>query len=612
MAMSPTQQAAVDCESNLVLFAGPGSGKTSTSIEKVHKTLTDPTATQLMTTFTKESALEMRKRLDDRVQQQGLPRIPEQRLRISTFDSLTLWHLRNVNPGKVNLLSPAAQSPRLRQLCIELGIGKLDEHALWFDAYQNALNRDQVIERITAESPQSMHLIEAYYDWLKAANLMDLATVKRTVAVRMQQGIIPLFPFKHMLVDEFQDCDELQILISIIHGQNGVTTTVVGDDDQTIYGWRSAIGYRGMIQFKTECKAQVVRLAENFRSKAEIVDHASQLIRFNNPHRVEKNQVAVKGEGGAVISSCQSDISMQAAWIVAHIKQNLKAPYDAAILCRTNIGLDPIEAKLRAHGLPFHRQGQSMWDRDDVQAFLAFMHYSTSGGAALLSQSLGYLGFERNTVNAIAAHLTGKSKHLRSMTSTAIETSNPQEAEVLANVIECLKKWRGNLDKEGAIDLVIQENIQMFAIWYSQLAATAKADGKEHPKVTKMKGILEVVEKVLLQIKGTLSARVRFLKESKSVAPEPGVIRLMTMHGSKGLEWNNVYIINADEREDDNSLIEGPPERRVFFVAMTRARNTLGITYSGKHPLFVQEAGIMHRDVITANAVEPEAITVED
>ena len=157
-----------------------------------------------------------------------------------------------------------------------------------------------------------------------------------------------------------------------------------------------------------------------------------------------------------------------------------------------------------------------------------------------------------------------------------------------------------------AYELVIRETIEMFPLWYSSLGAIAKKNGNEHPKVTSMKSVLEHVERVLLRIEGPLKSRVRFIRRKKQEHVEEGVIRLMTMHGSKGLEFDTVYIIGADEKEDDNSVTSGPSERRVFFVAMTRARSILNITYSGKFPLFLAEAGLNFQEVITnPEMVEP-------
>lgn len=622
MALTRSQQAAVDWQGNLVMFAGPGSGKTSTSIEKVMTILADPANKVLMTTFTREASSEMRQRLEKRFQDMGRAAPSEERLRISTFDSLTLWHMKIMTNGRMKLLSPQAQAPRIWQLCKELDIGKFENHAPWFDAYQAVIEREPLLEEIREKSPDSIQLIEAYYDWLRAGGMIDLATVKRTVAIQMRDGNMPLLPFTHMLVDEGQDCDELQIQIAITQGQNGCNTTLVGDDDQTIYDWRAAAGYKGMIKFRDECNAEVVRLAENFRSREEIVKHATQLIRFNNPDRIEKNQVAIKGAGGVVRLSSFASLVEQASWICGHIAENLKQPYSCAILSRTNINLDAAESACKEYGLPYHRQGSSLWDRDDIAAYTAMMTFWMSGGADMLSQTMGLLGFDRNTVNGMLMRLQTTQLAFRRGHVPDLPDVSSVERGVLEEMSRAFGKWR-NEAKEAAevydpaagadaYELIIRESINIFPNWYSSLGAVAKKNGEDHPKVTRMKSGLEHAEKALLKISGHLKSRIRLLRTKEKEECEEGQIRLLTMHGSKGLEWDDVYIIGADERDDDSTITAGPAERRVMFVGMTRARSKLNVTFSGKMPIFMKEAGFKNEDVQIEPPIVMTALAAEE
>lgn len=621
MALTRSQQAAVDWQGNLVMFAGPGSGKTSTSIEKVMSILQNPASKMLMTTFTREASAEMRQRLDKRFQAAGLPPPSEDRLRISTFDSLTLWHMKLMTNGRMKLLSPQAQAPRIWQLCAELAIGKFENHAPWFDAYQAVIDREALIAEIKEKSPTTLELIEAYYDWLRSGGMMDLATIKRTVAIQMRDGNMELLPFTHMLVDEGQDCDELQIQIAITQAQNGCTTTLVGDDDQTIYDWRSAAGYKGMIKFRDETSAEVVRLAENFRSHEEIVRHATQLIRFNNPDRIEKNQVAVKGAGGYVKVSSFGTIVEQAKWACGHIAENLAAPYSCAILSRTNINLDAAEAACKEYGLPYHRQGSSLWDRDDISAYTAMMTFWMSGGADMLSQTMGLLGFDRGTVNGLLSQLQTTQLAFRRGHVPDIPGASNAEVFVLEEMSRAFGKWRQEAKEASSIyrpgashdayELIIRESVAIFPTWYSSLGANAKRNGDDHPKVTRLKSGLEHVESALLRISGHLKSRIRLLRTKKKEEFEEGQIRLLTMHGSKGLEWDNVYIIGADERDDDSTLTTGPAERRVMFVGMTRARAQLNIAFSGKMPIFMKEAGFRFEDVQIEPPIVPSPLMAQ-
>lgn len=591
MKSTPSQRAAIDCESNLIMFAGPGSGKTATSVQKAVKILSVEEHSLLMCTFTRDSAQEMQKRLEKTMLETGQRAPTADRLRVSTLDSLCLWHYKQTISDRFKLLSPQAQYPRLHQICKEFDLGDLDEHQKLFDEYQATRDRAQLVERIKTESPKSWVLIDEYYRYLKACNSLDLATIKRTVAIGLFEGTVPLFPFTHMLVDESQDSDELQLLIAIVHGQNGVITTLVGDDDQTIYDWRAACGYKGMVKFAQECNAEIVRLGENFRSKAEVVTHATNLIRYNNPNRVEKNQSAERGPGGYVGGCYQEEIELEAEWIAGHIAESRTAPYNVAVLSRTNINLDVMETALNAAGIPSYRAGKSLWERDDIAAYLSMMMFMCKGSADLLAMALGLLGFKSPSVNAVMKELS--SHHIRFRRGHGLDLSElePQETQVINLMSKCMGKWREDA-KQGQIDLVIYESSAEFSRWYSMLGAVAKRSGNEHPKVTRLKKGLVSVEKALTRIQGDLKGRIRLLTRKKKEEPEDGVVRLMTMHGSKGLEWDHVYLIGCDETDDHSSITEGPSERRVFFVGMTRARESLWMTYGGKTPLFLLEAQV--------------------
>lgn len=593
MKASASQLAAINCDENGIIFAGPGSGKTATSVQKATRILLDQSRSLLMCTFTRDSAQEMQHRLEKAMTDAGLPLPGPDRLRVSTLDSLCLWHYKATISDKFKLLNPASQYPKLRALCKEFDLGNLDEHQQLFDAYQSTRDRTQLIEKLEKESPKTLVLINEYYAFLKACNMLDLATIKRTVAIGLYEGTVPLFPFTDMIVDETQDSDELQLLIAIVHGQNEVVTTLVGDDDQTIYDWRAACGYQGMIRFVQECKAQVVRLGENYRSKEEVVHHASNLIRYNNPNRVEKNQAAIRGAGGFVGGCYQEDPETEAEWIAGHIAENLKAPYNVAVLSRTNILLDIAETALHAAGIPCHRSGTSLWERDDIAAYLSMMLFMCKGSADLLSPALGLLGFKSQSVNAIMQQLSSHHIRFRRGHGIELEQLEPQEIQVINQMSKCMGKWRNDA-KEGEVDLVIYESSREFSRWYSMLGAVAKKAGSEHPQVTRLKKGLTSVEKALTRIKGDLKGRVRLLTRKRKEEPEEGVVRLMTMHGSKGLEWDHVYMIGCDETDDHSSVTLGPSERRVFFVGMTRARETLWMTYGGKTPLFLLEAKVQN------------------
>lgn len=542
-----------------------------------------------MCTFTVDAAGELSTRLAKRFQAMGEP-FPADRVRVGTFDSLALGHLKTAGRMNLKLLSPKAQGPKLRQIIQDMDLGAADELLPWFEMYQSTLDRSVITARIQENAPMAMTLIHAYYEWLRAAGLMDLATVKRTCAEGMAAGRIPLFRCTDLLVDEAQDSDQLQMLMARTHGTSDVKTTLVGDDDQTIYDWRSAIGYKGMKQFADECSAEIVRLGDNFRSRSEIVAAATRLIAFNNPNRIDKKQESRKGPGGSVEALSFTQLTDECKWVAEDILAFAKPPYDCAILARTNRALDTAEASLTAAGIPYSRAGSSLWDRDDIASYLGFMRFVLHGELLGLSLGIGYIGVSSSTLNALMIYL--KEGHLKlylAGQTDGMSVDDPHVGKLMTSISTMCARWRLAL-KNGEIPTVIGESINEYVRWAKEFDVNSSGDNSK--RILRLVSGLVHVEAALSRLQGKLSERISVLVNSKKREPEPGTVRMMTMHASKGLEFDDVYLVDCAETEEDSSVSEGPAERRIMYVAMTRAREKLRISYGGQLPIFLREAGL--------------------
>ncbi len=588
--LTQLQKAAVECDKNLIIFAGPGSGKTHTSISKAERILRDRSRTLIMCTFTVDAAGELANRLTKRFKDSG-DAYPANRVRISTFDALALNHLKTSGVMKRKLLSPKAQGPKLRQMIMEMGLqSEADDLLPWFEMYQSTLDRSALIRRMQEHAPDAYELVKMYYEWLRAAGMVDLATVKRTCAEGMAAGRIPLFDCTDLLVDESQDSDELQMLMAETHGRSGVITTLVGDDDQTIYDWRSAIGYKGMQQFVERCDAEIVRLGENFRSHEEIVAAATRLIAFNNPNRIDKMQRSTKGPGGSVEAFSFEDPIQESVWVAKEISNTSSFPYDCAVLARRNRVLDVAESALTAEKIPYSRAGASLWDRDDIASYLGFMQFVVYGDNLGFSLALGYFGLQSGTINSVLVRLK-EGATLKAFLDGQLfdaEWDGPTVEKVMEAIAQMCARWR-KLLRAGEIGTVIGESSAEFVRWARICDTNSKGTSK---RILRLQTGLELVAQVLEKLKGKLSERISVLVNSKKEEPKAGVVRLLTMHASKGLEFDDVYLIDCAEREEELSVTEGPAERRVMYVAMTRARKRLRICYGGPFPIFLQQAGL--------------------
>lgn len=588
MALTPAQQTAVECDKNLIIFAGPGSGKTSTSIAKAARILRDRARRLILCTFTVEAAGELSSRLTASFAQSG-EQYPFDRVRVGTFDSLALWHLKQQGLMKMRLLSPKAQMPRLRQIVKDKCLPPIDELMPWFEKYQSTLDRATLIADVRRQEPDAEVLITAYYEWLKAGAMMDLATVKRTCAEGMAAGRIALFPCTDMLVDESQDSDELQMLMARTMGSNGVTTTLVGDDDQTIYDFRNATGYAGMKAFADECHAEIVRLGENFRSHSEIVESAVRLIAFNNPNRVDKHQIAVKGPGGTVEALSFESPQHECEWVAEDIKDNEGALLDCAVIARRNRVLDIAQSALTAKGIPHHRAGTSLWDREDIASYLGFLGFLVSGAAEGLSMALGFIGFGSSTINQLMISIRENKDLMKGGGLPIVESASPEEVALLKSMSNHCIRWRKAM-RDGELMLLIGESAEEYVKWAKKFDPGKNPD-EDSSRIKRLREGLEYAVSALECLRGKLSERLRAMQDSKRKDPEPGVVRLMTMHSSKGLEFDRVYLVDCAERESEVMESTAPSERRIFYVGMTRAKKHLRLSYGGPLPQFLLEAG---------------------
>ncbi|QXW20168.1 hypothetical protein KXJ72_17865 (plasmid) [Comamonas aquatica] len=150
-----------------------------------------------------------------------------------------------------------------------------------------------------------------------------------------------------------------------------------------------------------------------------------------------------------------------------------------------------------------------------------------------------------------------RSHHIKFRRGHGLEIDGMDEIEskIISLMSSCMGKWRKNV-KDGDIDLVVYESTAEFARWYSMLGAVAKKNGAENRKLSTLKKGLLSVERALTRIKGDLKGRLRLLTKKHKDEPEIGVVRLMTMHGSKGLEWNHVYLMGCEETERHASITD--------------------------------------------------------
>lgn len=583
MALTPSQRAAVVYDQNLILFAGPGSGKTATAVAKADRILSRPDTRLCLVTFTVAAAGEMQRRTEVAFASNGR-QFPKQNLICGTFNSLSLRHFQKHTKIKEKLLGPPARSAMINTMLAHLPLDDKTETILALERYQGALNPETI-----ALSSGHAKFIDEYLSKMRAAKATDLATVMRECTHQMGTGQIPLLPVTHLLGDEMQDADEVQLEFMLHHGRAGVITTLVADDDQTIYEWRSALGYVGLQRFAQEAKAKTITLSENFRSRDEIVAHAKQLIVRNDPDRIEKDQVAVRGPGGALVVVASSHLEAECDLVANAIHEHPQDRGTVAILARSNRALDTMEEGLSIYGVPYRRDGRSIWDSTEICIFVSLMRALLSSASADLLPVLMLLDLDGRTRNQLEREIGGHCGDFLDGSLADLSHATPLDKAELTRFTQDTSTWRKRLRK-GEINLTLPDIKDATRDLIRAHANESPED--QSSKMRRINFLLDTALNVLSNMKGSLSHRLNTISRIQAKAPDADTVRLMTMHSSKGLEFDTVFLINAKKPDDGSTLMNDHPERRLFYVAMTRAKERFAATYSDTPVKFIHEAGL--------------------
>lgn len=587
MLLNADQKQVVDTVGHCRVVACPGSGKTRVITTKIGSLIKRfPNQRICAVTFTRDAANELQERI---IKEIGAGPF-KQFCRIGTFHSLAIKQLRQANRlGKV--AKPSEQSLYLRR-----SIALTDPTLSYEDATRIIeIAKTSLTDCAEAQTP----LYLAYSDLLKRNQVCDLYDVVRNALTLMQQGEIKPYPDKHMLVDEFQDTDNIQMLWVLMHGANGTAITVVGDDDQSIYGWRGALGYPGMEEFVKRTNATAITLGINYRSHSEILHCAEKLINHNES-RVQKKLTSFRGTGGALSSMRFSDREAEAQDLAETIYRE-SIPIDGAsnvlfertvpagswaVLSRNKRLLDRVENALQDKGIRYRRSaGESLWSRAPFVLMLGLLQSIQNGDRSGIDNALHHALMRR--VGTQAAHNVMEKLHSqfpndmhRMMDGHPVDESKmvAEEAAVVRSFCQRASGWR-NLSNQGKFAMVIRG----VADWF----ATFEASDED-------KSFLKSMGETIARLKGTLTQRANALSLAATEVVSDGVC-LYTMHSSKGLEFDNVWIIGTEVSTIPSpKSIDYEEERRLMYVAITRAKDKLYVSsvLPDEPSPFVIEAGL--------------------
>ncbi|HEU4570175.1 MAG TPA: UvrD-helicase domain-containing protein, partial [Gemmatimonadales bacterium] len=616
--LNPAQREAVEHVSGPILVvAGAGSGKTRVLTLRIARLIEEHGVRPdriLAVTFTNKAAGEMKERVG-----RLLGRDPAG-LWIGTFHSLSARLLRREAEAlgftrQFTIYDEDDRNALIGRLLEELGYDrkKFTPRAV-AGIISGAKNRMQDPAELARSSPFDLlvkaaaQVYERLGPALQAANAMDFDDLLLHPVRLFHERPDRLEAWRHrfdfLLIDEFQDTNLAQYRLVRFLGLGHGNVMAVGDDDQSIYGWRGA-NVGNMREFQQDFRgARTVRLELNYRSTQVVLDAANQVI-AENTGRIGKTLTTTRTGGEPVTVLAAADERDEAEWVVREL-QARRADWDygaMAILYRTNAQSRAFEEQLRRAGVPYRIVGAiSFYDRREVKDLLAYLRLVANpkdDEAFLRAIAVPRRGIGEASLNAfqLAARQWQKSLLEAARTAGAVDTLRPNVRNALVAFAELIDRMRGYAQAEMPAPLLerlieainyeqvlLDEGPEGAERWENvrELVAGAAEWSEEVPGATGAEGAEEALEGTPLE---------RFLEEAalltstdKQAGDEAGVT-LMTLHTAKGLEWPVVVMAGMEEGLFPLSrALETPDgveeERRLAYVGITRSRDKLYLTWA--------------------------------
>lgn len=584
------QREAILHDGHGLVSACPGAGKTRVLALRSARLLTTHGQGRLVAvTFTRDAAKGLRERILSAAGSQHSRRVAS-----GTFHALALSQLkRHHSKSQLRVLSPREQ----RMLLMQAWERAAHETEFTFDRFEDACTAIESIKSTTDPAPNpstsAAGAVYAIYQRLLArAGTCDFADLLLRAVREIADGTLKPIQARWMLVDEAQDMDGVQYAWIMAHVNAGAEVMCVADDDQSIYQWRHALGYKGLMRFRDATGARHLTLPTNYRCRPEILAPAARLISRNND-RVDKNIRAHRDPGGAVAVLANATRWDESARIVNHLLD--VGPEGWAVLARTNRTLDAVELALGSEGVAYRRLGgEGFWEKPAAQAYLGLLKSVADGDAVALLQALHWAGLFRSS--RVEARSGEEATELLAQLAEPAAGETPGASQRAARVLLGLhREWREAAERD---------RVPLIA-WGAAQWLAASVDEKRA-------AVFEWCAEAVSKAPGTLKARAALLTTSRQNKQDTGTgVALMTMHTAKGLEFPSVWVVGCEDGLVPHIDSEIEEERRLFYVAMTRAEDRLVLSFArdeGKPSRFIEEAGLTH---LTANSLPNDFVSGE-
>ena len=597
----------------VMLLAGAGTGKTRTVTCRIAHMLERriPASEILAVTFTNKAASEMRERISGMVSKKAAAEMT-----VCTFHSLCVRILRDGidklgYKKNFSICSYSDQVGLMKQLLVRKG-GSSEK--VKPDDVLSAISKgkNKGVDPQDLEDEYFAMLGVAYQNELRAQNAVDFddLLLMGEQILREHSDVRDLFRkrFTRVTVDEFQDTNSLQMrLLQQLVGPPNYHVCVVGDDDQSIYGWRGA-EVANILQFeKFFPNPKVIRLEENYRSTQAVLHTANSLIRHNVGRR-EKILRPTRTGGDPVRIVAMPGDDEEAEFIAEEIMTE-KGAFgreweDFAILFRTNGQSRKLELAFRERKMPYRMVGaQSFYDRREVRDVLAYAQLLAAPDTDVpLLRILN--APNRGIGQATAILATDWSRQQNQSVWQALcdpnftEQLGTKSANAIQEFIATIAgaKNRIEIAKQNPADVL--ENLIKEIEYLPWIERSCKTDSERQQRGEGIFSVIDSLRKHTEKGKNLQSfidhSALASEKDDEDLEKKQGVT-LITLHASKGLEFPIVFLVGLEEGflPHTRSIAEGTKdeERRLLYVGITRAKDQLTMTYCSTRIKWGQETG---------------------
>ncbi|MBA3550788.1 UvrD-helicase domain-containing protein [Patescibacteria group bacterium] len=605
-ALNPAQrEAAQHKDGPLLILAGAGAGKTKTVTFRILHLIKEGVSPKniIAITFTNKAAKEMKERIEkllDEDRDLNLPVSFHEKPFMSTFHSLGV-HIIKENSRLLNLprhfaifdkndskraikealteigLDPKQFDPGKMMNSISRAKGNLETADTYSDKVGN-----NYFNRMVADVWKRY---EAILRKEKALDFDDLL-LKTVLLLRSNKEVLEHYQglWKYVHIDEYQDTNKVQYTLARLLSAQHKNICVVGDIDQMIYSWRGA-DIQNILNFEKDYpEAKVVLLEENYRSTQTILTAANRIIEKNKKRR-DKKLFTKNGEGERIGVYGGYDEADEAEFIAEKIGALMKeqvSPREIAILYRANFQSRILEEALLRNSLPYQVLGVRFFERKEVKDILSYLR------AALNPDCMSDI---KRVINVPARGL-GKVTLLKLFAGQkeTLPTNTQRKIDDFYELLGKIKDASENRKPSETIKFIIKETgiEDMFKDTKLDEDLERLENSKELVTLATKYDELSIDEGI-----DALLADAALATDQDSLIKNQDAVKLMTVHAAKGLEFDYVFITGLEENlfphrrmgESDGN-VDLEEERRLFYVALTRARKKLFLTYAGMRTIF--------------------------